>query len=127
MGLQELHRLTKDYRYKLRIDMQVGGKWNSVWYRLFKVSYERSNYKLERASGFKTDGTAQDALKELVGASFTTWDRDNDPLKNENIAEIYGGGFWYTSPDGPASLNSAEMSWKGLDAITATRMFLECK
>ena len=128
MGLNQLHDLSKHMHYKLRIDMKVGGQWKSVWYRLFKVSHERQNYALEIASCFKSDDPkARDALKDLVGAAFTTWDRDNDPLKNENIAEIYGGGFWYKTPNAPASLNAGEMHWNGLPAITATRMFLECE
>ena len=125
IGNHRLHRLTKYGRYQLKVELKGDGEeWLHAWYRDFRVGTERSNYKL-RVSGFygASDGV-QDALSKLNGMLFSTFDRDNDNIEDENAAESCGGGFWYAQKF-ECSLNAADMSWAGM-SVKKSRMTLEC-
>ena len=97
-------------------------------YGTFEVGDETSNYKVKLDRFYSnSSAVAFNALRELNGALFTTYDRDNDDIPEYNAAKYYGGGFWYANQkNAECVLNAAKMSWFGLP-LKKTRMVLECK
>jgi len=97
LGNDLLSQLTQSGRYKLRFYLHAidGSSYNAA-YSSFTVLDEASNYTL-LVSGYS--GNAGDALSHQNNMMFTTYDRDNDPWKNnaydDNCAVYNGGGFWY--------------------------------
>ena len=76
---------------------------------------------------YSNSSVVQDALGELEGMMFTTFDRDNDKIPYENAAQTYAGGFWYAAQKQPkCALNASKMSWLDL-SLSKTRMMLECR
>ena len=99
IGNERLHQLTKDGRYKLRIDMLA--KKNNHWYwseySTFRVYDESSGYTLN-VVGYT--GSAGDGLGYVNGRMFSTKDKDQDMWANNCAAEFNngnGGGFWYNA------------------------------
>uniref|UniRef100_A0A7N6A1P8 Fibrinogen C-terminal domain-containing protein n=1 Tax=Anabas testudineus TaxID=64144 RepID=A0A7N6A1P8_ANATE len=80
LGLDNIHYLTKQRHYGLRVNMQDfnGNKCNG--------------YKLQ-VSEF-INGGAGDALTYHNGQKFSTFDKDQDP-DSRNCARLYLGAFWY--------------------------------
>ena len=106
IGNDQLHQLTMNGRYRLRVDLQ--GKFDCQWYwaeySTFIVGNETSFYQLT-VDGYS--GTAGDSMTVstnsflyLNGAHFTTYDADHDTY-TDNCAitplagNTCGGGFWY--------------------------------
>jgi ficolin len=108
IGNDQLHQLTMNGRYRLRVDLQ--GKLDCQWYwaqyNTFIVSNEASFYQLA-INGYT--GTAGDSMvntdpwSALNRAFFTTSDSDHDGFLQGNCAITpkmgydCGGGFWYRS------------------------------
>ena len=63
----------------------------------FGFQGEESNYRLFYHMYTPTGSSdAGDALGTYhFGANFSTFDRDNDGKRDENCAEVHGGGWWY--------------------------------
>ncbi|KAK3577307.1 hypothetical protein CHS0354_008400 [Potamilus streckersoni] len=92
VGNDNIHALTAQGNYQLRVDLSVSGTNKSyATYSSFKVGDENSGYVLT-AGGYS--GTAGDSFSYHSGAKFSTKDRDNDSL-GKNCAEDYKGGWWY--------------------------------
>jgi len=98
LGNDLLSQLTQSGNYKLKFDLHAANG-TRYWaeYSSFTVLSEASNYTL-LVSGYS--GNAGDALYVQNTMMFTTYDRDNDPWKNDayndNCAVVNGGGFWYS-------------------------------
>jgi len=100
LGNDEIHRLTKDGGYKLRIDLQqkYTDKWFWVEYDKFIVGDEASNYIMTLG---EFSGNTADALTSYNnGGMFATYDRDNDvwvtgKQSNSSCAILTRGGFWF--------------------------------
>ncbi|KAK3590434.1 hypothetical protein CHS0354_003064 [Potamilus streckersoni] len=92
VGNDNIHALTAQGNYQLRMDLSVSGT-NKTYatYSSFKVGDENSGYVLT-AGGYS--GTAGDSFTYQSGAKFTTKDRDND-LYGTNCAQEFKGGWWY--------------------------------
>ena len=135
IGNERLHQLTKDGRYKLRVDVQASfnGQWYWAEYSGFTVGGESSRYTLF-VSGYS--GNAGDAMTVdgLLSLSlnlkrFITYDR---PYPGQLGCVIYGdwvGGFWYRSPRGGgcgyALLNQAQhFQWASLPIGDRDRQFV---
>ncbi|GFR91128.1 fibrinogen-like protein 1 [Elysia marginata] len=94
LGNDNIHALTKDGVFELRIDMMYNGNFAYAHYDSFSVGDESSNYALRVAH---YSGTAGDALiANHNGMPFTTHDRDND-VWSSNCAIEYVGAWWYKS------------------------------
>ncbi|KAK1329244.1 hypothetical protein QTO34_011424 [Cnephaeus nilssonii] len=91
LGLDNIHRITSQGRYELRVDMRDGQEAAFAHYDKFSVEDSRSLYKL-RVGGF--NGTAGDSLSYHQGRPFSTKDRDND-IAVTNCALSYKGAWWY--------------------------------
>jgi len=102
IGLDNLHALTSQRSYKLRIDIKFDdGRWRYAEYDRFSVDGERDNYKLH-VSGFDIRSTAGDALQGARrtmhnGLPFSTPDRDNDNDRNTNCAQKFESGWWFNA------------------------------
>ncbi|KAB0342921.1 hypothetical protein FD754_019847 [Muntiacus muntjak] len=91
LGLDNIHRITSQGRYELRVDMRDGQEAAFASYDRFSVEDSRSLYKL-RLGGY--NGTAGDSLSYHQGRPFSTEDRDND-VAVTNCAMSYKGAWWY--------------------------------
>uniref|UniRef100_A0A8C9ANK0 Tenascin-R n=1 Tax=Prolemur simus TaxID=1328070 RepID=A0A8C9ANK0_PROSS len=91
LGLDNIHRITSQGRYELRVDMRDGQEAVFAYYDKFSVEDGRSLYKL-RIGVY--NGTAGDSLSYHQGRPFSTEDRDND-VAVTNCAMSYKGAWWY--------------------------------
>jgi len=99
LGLEKMHRLTPTAT-QLRVDLQdFEGNSRYAQYSSFSVGDSESKYTLS-VSGY--NGTAGDSLTENVygsghnGQQFSTRDQDNDAWSNDQCAQLYKGGWWYS-------------------------------
>lgn len=91
LGLENLHKLTSQGQYELRVDLRDLGETAYAVYDKFGVGDSRSRYRL-RVDGYS--GTAGDSMTYHNGRSFSTFDKDNDSAIT-NCALSYKGAFWY--------------------------------
>uniref|UniRef100_A0A8C2UEB7 Tenascin-R n=1 Tax=Coturnix japonica TaxID=93934 RepID=A0A8C2UEB7_COTJA len=91
LGLDNIHKITSQGRYELRIDMRDGQEAAYAYYDKFSVGDSRSLYKL-RIGDY--NGTSGDSLTYHQGRPFSTKDRDND-VAVTNCAMSYKGAWWY--------------------------------
>ncbi|KAJ6654663.1 hypothetical protein lerEdw1_006685 [Lerista edwardsae] len=91
LGLDNMHKITSQGRYELRIDMRDGQETAYAYYDKFSIGDARSLYKL-RIGDY--NGTAGDSLTYHQGRPFSTKDRDND-VAVTNCAMSYKGAWWY--------------------------------
>lgn len=92
MGNENLHTLTKNGNYQLRVDLQ---DWDDIkkyaLYNVFSVGDETTKYKLN-VGGYS--GNAGDSLASHNNMKFTTMNNDNDRA-SYNCAYRRHGGWWY--------------------------------
>uniref|UniRef100_A0A8D0HC42 Janusin n=1 Tax=Sphenodon punctatus TaxID=8508 RepID=A0A8D0HC42_SPHPU len=91
LGLDNLHKITSQGRYELRIDMRDGQETTYAYYDKFIIGDSRSLYKIRIG---EYNGTAGDSLTYHQGRPFSTNDRDND-VAVTNCAMSYKGAWWY--------------------------------
>ncbi|XP_041050032.1 tenascin isoform X3 [Carcharodon carcharias] len=91
LGLENLHRITSQGRYQLRVDFRDEGDSAYAVYDKFLVTDSKSRYKLH-VGGYS--GNAGDSLTYHNGRPFSTKDRDND-VAVTNCALSYKGAWWY--------------------------------
>ncbi|CAH3027225.1 unnamed protein product [Porites evermanni] len=92
LGLDNIHRLTKDDDKKIRVDLAHHNETAFAEYSLFAVRNETGKYELI-LGGYS--GTAGDSFTYHAYKPFTTKDRDNDASPNENCAVKEYGAWWY--------------------------------
>ncbi|KAM6237736.1 tenascin isoform 3-T4 [Spheniscus humboldti] len=91
IGLENLHKITSQGQYELRVDLRDKGETAYAVYDRFNVGDAKSRYRL-RVDGYS--GTAGDSMTYHNGRSFSTFDKDNDSAIT-NCALSYKGAFWY--------------------------------
>ncbi|XP_072908180.1 tenascin isoform X2 [Hemitrygon akajei] len=91
LGLENLHKITSEGHYALRVDLRDQGDTAYAIYDKFSISDARSRYKLHIG---EYNGTAGDSLSYHQGRPFSTRDRDND-VAVTNCALSYKGAWWY--------------------------------
>ncbi|XP_062903996.1 tenascin-X-like isoform X2 [Mobula hypostoma] len=91
LGLENLHQLTSQERFELRVDLRAGGESVYATYDNFVVGDAAVKYQLGLG---KYAGTAGNSLAYHRGSNFTTVDEDNDNALT-NCAVSYRGGWWY--------------------------------
>ncbi|XP_068269720.1 tenascin isoform X1 [Nyctibius grandis] len=91
IGLENLHKITSQGQYELRVDLRDKGETAYAVYDRFSVGDGKSRYRL-RVDGYS--GTAGDSMTYHNGRSFSTFDKDNDSAIT-NCALSYKGAFWY--------------------------------
>lgn len=101
LGLEELHRLTRNRNFELRIDMtevRSGRHWYAN-YSSFSVGPGSDYYRLT-ATGFVgnvTDSLGDGSIVQRIhnGKRFSTHDSDHDNWFFGNCAASYNAGWWY--------------------------------
>ncbi|XP_074067844.1 tenascin isoform X4 [Macrotis lagotis] len=91
LGLDNIHKITDQGQYELRVDLQDRGETAYAIYDKFSVGDAKSRYKL-KVDGYS--GTAGDSMAYHNGRSFSTYDKDTDSAIT-NCALSYKGAFWY--------------------------------
>ncbi|XP_041262839.1 tenascin isoform X1 [Onychostruthus taczanowskii] len=91
IGLENLHKITSQGLYELRVDLRDKGDTAYAVYDRFSVGDAKSRYRL-RVDGYS--GTAGDSMTYHNGRSFSTFDKDHDSAIT-NCALSYKGAFWY--------------------------------
>nr|XP_009933696.1 PREDICTED: tenascin [Opisthocomus hoazin] len=91
IGLENLHKITSQGQYELRVDLRDKGETAYAVYDRFSVGDSKGRYRL-RVDGYS--GTAGDSMTYHNGRSFSTFDKDNDSAIT-NCALSYKGAFWY--------------------------------
>ncbi|XP_078417903.1 tenascin-R [Cetorhinus maximus] len=91
LGLDNIHKLSAQTRYELRVDLRDGRESVYAAYDRFYLSDARNLYKLRLGD---YNGTAGDSLSYHQGRPFSTKDRDND-VAITNCALSYKGAWWY--------------------------------
>ncbi|XP_040504903.1 tenascin isoform X3 [Gallus gallus] len=91
IGLENLHKISSQGQYELRVDLRDRGETAYAVYDKFSVGDAKTRYRL-RVDGYS--GTAGDSMTYHNGRSFSTFDKDNDSAIT-NCALSYKGAFWY--------------------------------
>lgn len=91
LGLENLHQITSQGQYELRVDLRDGDETAYAVYDKFFVGDSKTRYRL-KVDGYT--GTAGDSMTYHNGRSFSTFDKDNDSAIT-NCALSYKGAFWY--------------------------------
>ncbi|WAR17884.1 FIBA-like protein [Mya arenaria] len=92
LGLEQIHYISRQDRYELRVDMtKYDGTTKYACYKVFELGDLTSGYKL---TVDEYSGTAGDSLSYHNGQQFSTYDNDNDN-RGANCAEVYVGAWWY--------------------------------
>nr|KAG5709727.1 hypothetical protein BaRGS_027752 [Batillaria attramentaria] len=95
LGLEKLHLLTKSKIYQLRFRVKLpNATLYFVYYDDFVLSDETSDYSF--TFSLAKEISLGDCLTSLLGAGFSTYDRDNDGDSSVNCAQRHGGGWWFS-------------------------------
>ncbi|XP_022107434.1 ficolin-1-like [Acanthaster planci] len=95
LGNDNLHRLTAQGAYKLRVDLEdFEGNTAYALYNTFRVADGSDNYRLTVGD---YSGTAGNSLYGHSNQQFSTKDRDNDVQRSGHCAVKYSGAWWYKS------------------------------
>ena len=93
LGLEKLHRLTRNGDWKLRVEMEdFYGNTSYAEYTNFSIGDESTYYIL---SFGEYHGSAGDSLAFNADMAFTTNDKDHDRSRDTNCARYYEGAWWY--------------------------------
>ena len=93
-GLDNIHFLTKNGTWEMRVDYQKNDKtWSYLHYNQFSVGSASEEYPLT-VGGYT--GVGGDWLHSHNGMKFSTPDNDNDK-RNINCAAYWKSGWWYTN------------------------------
>ncbi|XP_034474807.1 microfibril-associated glycoprotein 4-like [Drosophila innubila] len=95
LGLDKIHALTAHRRQELLVILEDSeGDERFETYDDFAIGNEDQQYKLHTLG--KANGTAGDSLSYHLGMKFSTFDRDNEPWK-DNCAVKCSGAWWYNT------------------------------
>ncbi|XP_059139215.1 angiopoietin-related protein 2-like isoform X2 [Physella acuta] len=87
-GLEQVHQLTRNGKWELRVDMKFGGKNYYANYKSFKLDSEAQFYTLHVG---QFSGNVGDDLHYHNGMKFYTTDRPTTTYCTKD----YSGGWWY--------------------------------
>lgn len=95
LGLDKIHKLTKDGNYELRIDLEdFETKKRFAKYSSFMVG-AGTDYTLT-VSGYSGDAVDSFA-REHNGMKFSTKDKDQDKDAKRHCAQLFKGAWWYSA------------------------------
>ena len=124
-GLENIHFLTKNVKWEMRVDYQRNDEtWSYLHYNQFSVGSASEEYPLT-VGGFT--GVGNDRFTHSNGMKFSTPDNDNDKGSN-NCAANSRSGWWYNNcydininiqpPNVIGSVLFSEMKIRPKDCIT---------
>jgi len=132
LGNDQIHQLTKDDGYKLRVDFHAESYdqqryWYWAEYGTFIVADESNNYRLT-IGGYT--GDAGDIFYDIDDMMFSTKDNDHDGSVYNVAADEKHFGFWH-------DYNGTECELMGRNeqfycthihmSLITSRMWLQCK
>lgn len=96
LGLQKLSYFTSNGNWTLRVDLKTSFEGSTVEgyaeYTSFVIGTAQQKYKLMFG---QYSGNIGDALEISNGMAFTTYDKDNDLVPNDNCASFHKGAWWH--------------------------------
>ena len=99
MGLEEIHQLTTTHNVSLEIKIETFvGEPFTLNLNTFSVGDANSKYAIHYTGFTQSSDRVKYGLfpSSSSGMMFTTRDRDNDILSNDNCAsDVHNGGWWY--------------------------------
>ncbi|XP_033119915.1 fibrinogen-like protein 1, partial [Anneissia japonica] len=96
MGNMFIRRLTTEATFSVKIQLYTeAGELFTATYDSFRIKDESNNYELKLGSPKESD--AGNVLYYEHGENFSTYDRDNDFIEDNNCALKHGGGWWFHS------------------------------
>lgn len=96
LGLEYIHQITTSDVFEMRIEIRLHtGQKRKQKYNHFVVEGEEENYKMS-FSYTQATGDLRDCMEFLNGASFSTFDRDNDN-STSNCAQDFQSGWWFNA------------------------------
>ncbi|KAJ8033752.1 Fibrinogen C domain-containing protein 1 [Holothuria leucospilota] len=96
LGNEQLHYLTIQKNYKLRVEFVTsGGTPKYASYESFRVSSNDNKYRVDHIGSYS--GTAVNGMLATSGRAFSTYDQDNDECGNHNCAQGHRGAWWYAN------------------------------
>ncbi|KAJ8030197.1 Fibrinogen-like protein A [Holothuria leucospilota] len=97
LGNGKIAYLTNQKTYELRIDLNnVNGEPYFAKYNLFRISDERTKYRLVGLGNYNSNSTTTyDAMDTSRNQYFTTYDQENDAHTDFHCARLHHGGWWY--------------------------------
>ena len=96
-GLENIHFLTKNRKWEMRVDYQKNDKtWSYLHYNQFSVGSASEEYPLT-VRGFTGVGSNLFASHPLNGMKFSTPDNDNDRWSSRDCAAEDKRGWWYNN------------------------------
>ncbi|ALC39529.1 maker493 [Drosophila busckii] len=96
IGLHKLHLLTTSQPHELYIQMKNSTNAERyARYGLFEISSALEDYQISRLTQFS--GNVDDAFSHHLGMKFSTPDKDNDKLPDENCAATFKSGWWFNN------------------------------
>ncbi|KAL3871691.1 hypothetical protein ACJMK2_039675 [Sinanodonta woodiana] len=94
LGLNHIHRLTKDGS-QIYIHLQhYNGTWLYAHYKDFTVNNAATAYKMN-IDKYGFEGTTPDILGSHDNMKFSTYDRDNDNERYSCSVHYGGSGWWF--------------------------------
>ncbi|GFS08426.1 tenascin-R [Elysia marginata] len=97
LGNEDLHKLTNEHSYQLRIDFVADGQPFYAEYPSILVEDETNLYRLHL--GAYSKGNVEEVSGSGMSHSdlgpFSTFDRDNDSYSSLNCAVSYHAAWWY--------------------------------
>lgn len=93
LGLDKVHRLTKNNNYTLRMYWKIGEPKQSSVFDHFAVESEETRYRLK----VEGSGNVWWPLKDSNGQNFTTRDQDSNDQRKHTCVNHCGIGWWYRS------------------------------
>ncbi|XP_066928430.1 ficolin-1-like [Clytia hemisphaerica] len=97
IGLDQIHELTTKYEGTIYIRMRGVYYQGSSFYltqRDFQVGDESTNYQVIEAGTYAAGDRTQ-GFSNLEGLSFSTNDKDNDEVTNQNCASTFSTAWWF--------------------------------
>lgn len=96
LGNEQLHYLTNQKNYKLRVDIITsGGSSKYDEYTSFRINSNNNKFRIDDIGSHS--GSATNGMRYTNGRSFSTYDQDNDGCGNHNCAQRHRGAWWYAN------------------------------
>lgn len=121
LGLENIHQLTKDGEYELRIELvDWKGEIGYAQFTEFVIASSTDNYRLS-LGGFSgnTGDSGTHGFLYNNQQQFSTKDRDNDPYSSGHCAAMRQSGWWYDTCsyvdlNGPYYKTESGPKWMGI-------------
>ncbi|CAG2118359.1 unnamed protein product [Medioppia subpectinata] len=96
LGLDNIHQMTATEDYILQVDLEsFDGEYVSLVYDRFKIGGETDNYRLHLGHAIQSNTTIAQALLAHNSSMFSTHDKNNNIISDDNCGAKLQGGWWF--------------------------------